>query len=69
MFLYLKYMIMPVYDWPLIKLLMNSPIELAVKVRMYELLGADLETYRGVRVIRPGFFARQLAAERREPSR
>ena len=28
----------------------------------------DLETYRGVRVIRPGFFARQLAAERREPS-
>ena len=28
----------------------------------------DLETYRGVRVIRPGSFARQLAAERRASS-
>ena len=27
----------------------------------------DLETYRGVRMIRPGPFARQLARERREP--
>jgi putative PIN family toxin of toxin-antitoxin system len=29
----------------------------------------DLATYRGVRMIRPGSFARQLARERREPPR
>jgi uncharacterized protein len=28
----------------------------------------DLETYRGVRMIRPGLFAQVLARERREPS-
>lgn len=45
--LYLKYLLRPGYNWPLIKLLIDSPSELAVRVRMYELLGADLKTYGG----------------------
>ena len=44
---YFKRLLSPVYNWRLIKLIISAPAELAVRVRMYELLSADLKTYRG----------------------
>ena len=42
----LKYKLKPQYNLSLINLLMKSPSAIAVKVRMYELLGSDLKNYK-----------------------
>jgi pimeloyl-ACP methyl ester carboxylesterase len=42
----LKTWLQPQYNYKLIRYLMNLPSEVEVKVRMYELLGSDLEKYR-----------------------
>lgn len=43
---YIKTWLNPQYNYALISYLMNLPSELEVKVRIYEVLGADLQKYR-----------------------
>jgi len=44
-FTYLKNWLTPTYNFPLIHLLLDAPRELEVKVRIYELMGMDIENY------------------------
>lgn len=44
---YLKLRLNPMYDLALVRFLLSPPSELAVRVRMYELTGADLRGYTG----------------------